>query len=102
MQKWKETVFSNQLGMSLHQDSTDNGVITVNFAVSKNVVLKNTMFPHRNITPAPLLMSSLTTRLITYLIDRRWYSRILDIRVANSDTDHYMVFAKVRERQAVG
>ena len=34
---------------SLHQESNDNGVRTVNFATSKNVVVKSTMFPHRNI-----------------------------------------------------
>ena len=34
---------------SLHQDSNDNGVRLVNFATSKNLVVKSTMFPHRNI-----------------------------------------------------
>jgi exonuclease III len=33
---------------SLHQDSNDNGVRVVNFAASKNLVVRNTMFPHRN------------------------------------------------------
>jgi hypothetical protein len=35
------------------------------------------------------------------LIDRRWHSSILDIRSfrgADSDTDHYLVVAEVRER----
>ena len=32
-----------------HQDSNDNGVRIVNFATSKNLVVKSTMFPHRNI-----------------------------------------------------
>jgi len=31
---------------SLHQDSNDNGVRIVNFTTSKNLVVKNTMFPH--------------------------------------------------------
>jgi hypothetical protein len=38
------------------------------------------------------------------LIDRRWYSSILDVksvRGADCDTDHYLVVAKVRERVAV-
>ena len=34
---------------SLHQDSNDNGVGIVKFATSKNLVVKSTMFPHRNI-----------------------------------------------------
>jgi len=53
---------------SLLQDSNDNGVRIVNFATTKNLGLKSTMFPHQNIinTPGPLLMGRLTTRLITY------------------------------------
>jgi hypothetical protein len=38
------------------------------------------------------------------LIDRRWQSNILDVqsfRGADSDTDHCLVVAKVRERLAV-
>ena len=38
------------------------------------------------------------------LIDRRWQSRVLDVRSfrgADCDTDHYVVVAKVRERLAV-
>ena len=33
----------------LHQVSNDNGIRILNFAPSKNLVVKNTMFPHRNI-----------------------------------------------------
>jgi hypothetical protein len=38
------------------------------------------------------------------LIDRRWHSSILDVRYfrgADSDTDHYLSVARVRERLAV-
>jgi hypothetical protein len=38
------------------------------------------------------------------LIDRRWHSSIQDVksfRVADCDTDHYLVVAKVREILAV-
>jgi hypothetical protein len=31
---------------SLHEINNDNGVMVVNFAISKNTVVKNTMFPH--------------------------------------------------------
>jgi exonuclease III len=34
---------------SLHEISNDNGVSVVNFATSKNLIVKSTMFPHRNI-----------------------------------------------------
>jgi hypothetical protein len=38
------------------------------------------------------------------LIDRRWYSNIIDVRSfrgAHCDTDHYLVVAKVRESLAI-
>jgi len=44
----REDIFKPIIGQeSLHQDSNDNGVRIVNFATSKNLVVK--MFPHRNI-----------------------------------------------------
>jgi hypothetical protein len=46
----RENIFNLTIGNeSLHQDSNDNGVRIINFATSKNLVLKSTMFPHRNI-----------------------------------------------------
>ena len=51
MRKWGErNIFKPTIGNeSLHQDSNDNGVRIVHFATSKNLVVKSTMFPHRNI-----------------------------------------------------
>jgi hypothetical protein len=34
---------------SLHEISNDNGVRVVNFAASENLIVRSTMFPHRNI-----------------------------------------------------
>ena len=46
----REIIFKPTIGQeSLHQDSNVNGVRLVNFATSKNLVFKSTMFPHRNI-----------------------------------------------------
>jgi len=43
----QENIFKLTIGNdSLHQDSNDNGVRFVNFATSKNLVAKTTMFPH--------------------------------------------------------
>ena len=64
-----ENIFKPTIGNEgLHKDSNDSGVRIVNFAMSKNLVFKSTVFPHRDIiiTPGPLLMGRLTTRLITY------------------------------------
>jgi hypothetical protein len=105
--------FNEKLGRaianeSLHQDSNDNGVSLVNFATSKDLVVKSTMFPHRNIHKYSYTWTSpdgkTHNQIDNVLIDRRWHSSILDVRSfrgADCDTDHYLVVAKVRERLAV-
>jgi hypothetical protein len=46
----REEVFKPTIGNeSLHKISNDNGVRLVNVATSKNITVKNTMFPHCNI-----------------------------------------------------
>jgi len=46
----REIIFKPTIGQeSLHKDSNDNGVRLVNFATLKNLVVRSTMFPHRNI-----------------------------------------------------
>jgi hypothetical protein len=55
----REDIFKPTIGTErLHQDNNDNGVRIVNFATSKNLVLKSKMFPYRSIrnTPEPLRM----------------------------------------------
>jgi exonuclease III len=46
----REDIFKPTIGNeSLHEISNDNGVGVVNFATSKNLTVKSTMFRHRNI-----------------------------------------------------
>jgi hypothetical protein len=46
----REDIFKPTIGNeSLHEISNDNGVRVVNFAASKNLTVKSTMFPRRNI-----------------------------------------------------
>jgi hypothetical protein len=89
-----------------HEISNGNGVREVNFATSKKLVVKSTMFPHRSIYKYTLTSPDRNTHYQTdqTLIDRRWQSSILDVRSfrgANCDSDHYLVVAKVRDRLAV-
>jgi endonuclease/exonuclease/phosphatase family metal-dependent hydrolase len=102
-----EYIFKPTIGNeSLHQDSNDNGGRLINFATSKNLVDKSTMFPHRNVhkytwTPPD---GQTHNQLDHILIDRRRHSSILDVRSfrgADCDTDHYVIVAKFRERLAV-
>jgi hypothetical protein len=46
----REDIFKLKIGNeSLQEISNDNGVRVVNSATSKNLTVKSTMFPHRNI-----------------------------------------------------
>ena len=46
----RENIFKPTIRQeSLHQDSNDSGARLVNFATSQNLVVKSTMFPHRDI-----------------------------------------------------
>jgi len=103
----RENIFKPTIGQeSLHQDCNDNGVRIVNFATTKNLVVKSTMFPHPNIHKYTWTSpgGKAHDQIDHVLIDRRWHSSVLDVRslrVADCDTDHYLVIAKVRERIAV-
>jgi len=107
MQKWGKNIFKPTIGNErLHQDINDNGVRIVNVVVSKNFVVKGTMFPHRNIHKYTWASTDGKThnQIDHILIDRRWHSSVLDVRSfrgADCDTDHYLMVAKVRERLAV-
>jgi hypothetical protein len=103
----REDIFKPTIGNeSSHEISTDNGVRVVNFATSKNLVVKSTMFPIAVSinTPEPLLMER-HNEIDHILIDRRRHSSILDVRSlggADCDSDHYLVVTNVRERLTVG
>jgi hypothetical protein len=46
----RENIFKPMIGNeSLHEISNDNGIRAVNFATSKDLVVRSTMFPHRKI-----------------------------------------------------
>jgi hypothetical protein len=104
MQNCGGRILSNRrLGMRVYMRIVMIMVLrVVNFAKSKNLFVMSTMFPHRNIHKYTWTSPDGTThnQIDHVLIDRRWYSSILDVqsfRGADSDT----VDAKVRERLAV-
>ena len=98
-----ENILKTTIGNeSLHQDSNDNGVRMVNFATSKNLVVKSTMFPQRDIHKYTWTSPDGKTHNHTdhILIDRRWHSSILDVRSfkgADCDTDTIWSLQKLRE-----
>jgi hypothetical protein len=83
----------------------DNRARVVNFETSKNIIIKNTTFPHRDIHKHTWTCPDGITHQIDHvLIDKRQHSNILDVQTftgADCDTDHYLVVAKLRERMSV-
>jgi hypothetical protein len=100
----REYTFKPTVGnKTLHKISNDNGVRVVNFATSKNLFVKSTVFPHCNIHKLNRTSSDGKTHNQTdhILVDRRQCSCILHVRffkAADCDADHYLVVAKVKER----
>jgi hypothetical protein len=103
----REDIFKPTIGNeSSHEISNDNGVTVVNFATSKNLVVKSTMFPHHSIHKYTWTSPDGKTLNQTdhILIDRRRLSSILDVRSfrgADCNSDHYLVVLKVREKLEV-
>jgi hypothetical protein len=63
----KEDIFKPKTGNeSLHEINNDSGVRVVNFATSKNLIVKSTTFPHHNIHKliGQHLMEKLAIKLI--------------------------------------
>jgi hypothetical protein len=67
---------------SLHEISNDNGVRVVDFATSKNLIVKSSMFPHRNIHKFTWTSSDVKTHnyIDHVLIDMRRHSSVPDVR----------------------
>jgi hypothetical protein len=79
----RENIFNLTIGNeSSLEISTDNGVRVVNFATSKNLFVKSTMFPHRSIHKYTWISPDGKThnQIDHILIDRRQHSSILDVR----------------------
>jgi hypothetical protein len=76
----REEIFKPTIGNErLHEISNDNGVRVVNFATTKNLTVKSTVFPHRNIHKFIWTSPDVRThnQFRHILTDRRWHSSIL-------------------------
>ena len=71
----------HQYSESLHQDGNDNGIGIVNFATSKNLVVKSMMLPHRNIHEHTWTSPDGKThsQIDHILIERKWHLSILHV-----------------------
>jgi len=71
----RENIFKLTVGNeSPHQVSSDSGVRIVNFATSKNLVVKSTMFLHQNIHKYTSRDGKNHNQIDNILTDRKWHS----------------------------
>jgi hypothetical protein len=77
----RETIFKPTVGNeSLHQDSNDNGARILNFATSKNLVVKSMMFLQQNIHKfTKTSPDGKTDNQIDHILIDRWHSSVLDV-----------------------
>jgi hypothetical protein len=78
----REDIFKPIIGNeSLHKISKDNGVRIVNFATSKNLIVKSTAFPHCDIHKHTWISPDdvMHNQIDHVLTDKRQHSNILDI-----------------------
>jgi endonuclease/exonuclease/phosphatase family metal-dependent hydrolase len=103
----REDIFKLTIGNeNLHEICTDIGVKVVNFATSKNLIVKNMMFSHCKIRKYTWTSPDWKThnQIDHILVDRQRHSNVLHVqsfRAAVCDSDHYLVVANVRQRLAV-
>jgi hypothetical protein len=79
----REDIFKQTVGNeSLHEISNANGVRIVNFATTKNLAVKSTMLPHRNINKFTWTSpdGKRHNQIDHILIDKRRHSSILDVQ----------------------
>lgn len=88
---------------SLHNISNDNGLRLIETATANNMLIKSTMFPHKDIHKQTWVSNDHITRnqIDHIIVDARHGNNIMDVRSLrgiDGDTDHYLVRAKVKTR----
>ena len=99
----KESAFRPMTGCcGLHEVTNENGLCLINFAASKNMVIKSTYFMHKRIHLETWVHPKGTRNQIDHvLIDGRHFSDILDVKArrgASAGSDHFLVQIKLRAR----
>jgi exonuclease III len=78
----RDDIFKPTIGKeSFHEISNDNGVRVVNFATSKNLIVKSMIFSHRNVRKYTWMSPDGKThnQIDNILIDRQRHSSVLDV-----------------------
>jgi hypothetical protein len=97
-------VYRSTIGKeSLHEDSNDNGLRLIDFAIEKKMIIKSTWHALKDVKKETWVSPDGITRnqVDHVIVDRRHTSDIMEVsscRGADSDTDHYLVRIKYRQK----
>ncbi|XP_023724036.1 craniofacial development protein 2-like [Cryptotermes secundus] len=96
----KEKEYRGVIGTeSLHDITNHNGINLIDFAESKNLIIRSTYFLQKNIHKRTWAAPDVVTfnQIDHVLMGKRFAMNILDVRTlrgANCDSDHYLVQVK--------
>jgi exonuclease III len=98
----KEAIFRPIIGShSLHETTNDNGLRLIDFACGNGLVVKSTMFPHKDIYKGTWVSPDgrHVNQIDHILVSARFKNCIQDVRTmrrADGDSDHYLVKGKIK------
>jgi len=98
----KGAMFSSIAGNhSLHSNTNDNGLKLIDLEVGNGLVIKSTVFLHKNFYKGTWRSPDgrYTNQIDHILVDSRFKNRIQDVRTirgTNSDSDYYLIRGKMK------
>ncbi|VVC46374.1 Endonuclease/exonuclease/phosphatase [Cinara cedri] len=100
----KELIFKPTIShRSLHEVTNNNGLNLIDFATSKGLVIKSTMFSNKKIHKGTLKSpdGNHTNQIDHVLVNDRFKNSITDVKTmrgADCDSDHYLVKVNIKAR----
>lgn len=103
----QEVIYRPTIGKeSLHKVPNDNGTRLINFAMTRNMVVSSTTFPHKDIHKETWVSPSgqIKNQIDHVIVNRRIKKCIMDVqsmRGSSAMSDHFIVRAKIKLRLSV-
>ena len=103
----KEQIYRDTIGRrSLHETTSNNGFRLVQYATTNNFKVLSTLYPRKDIHKGTWKIPGTedTNQIDHILVSKRWATDIENIRTyrgANSDSDHFLFGARLKQKIAL-